>query len=278
MTDHADFESLSAFVDGEAPEYGPHVATCASCLATVKVLRGLQASVGVAVEGAGAEQRERHLAAATGRTRPQVRPAARMLKLRWLVPVSVAALFAVVLGVASVINHSGSSPQATTAAGPSGPSQPPSGIEGPLSADAHAAGPGVPDAGSPVTAAGNLGEIADSTTLLDRVRLSLLSTKEAGRSSPAPAPAPAPSTLSEAAGRPASGAGGGATSGGAGTRPCEGQARSREPALREVVYFATATRQGEAAYVLGFSSGGAPTPVILLLAQGDCRVLARAGP
>jgi len=275
MTDHADFESLSAFVDGEAPEYGPHVATCASCLATVTVLRGLQASVGVAVEGAGAEQRERHLAAATGRTRPQVRPTARMLKLRWLVPVSVAALFAMVLGVASVINHSGSSPQATTAAGPSGPSKPPSGIEGPLSADAHAAGPGVPDAGSPVTGARNLGEIADSTTLLDRVRLSLLPATEAGRSSPVPAPSP----LSEAAGRPAPGASGAATSGVAGTRPCEGQARSREPALREVVYFATATRQGEAAYVLGFSSGGAPTPVILLLlAQGDCRVLTRAGP
>lgn len=274
MTDHADFESLSAFVDGEAPEHGPHVATCASCLATVKVLRGVQASVGVAVEGAGAEQRERHLAAATGRTRLQVRPAARMHKLRWLVPVTTAALFAVVLGVASVMNHSGSSPQATTAAGSSGTSKSPSGIEGPLSADTHAAGPGVPDAGSAVTDAGNLGEIADPTTLLDRVRLSLLSTKEAGRSYPVPAP----STLSEAAGRPASRAGGGATVGVAGARPCEGQARSREPALREVVYFATATRQGEAAYVLGFSSGGAPTPVILLLlAQGDCRLLARAG-
>ncbi len=64
-----------------------------------------------------------------------------------------------------------------------------------------------------------------------------------------------------------------------GTRPCEEQARTREPTLGPVVYFATA-RQGQVAgFVLGFGAVGSTStaPVtLLLLAQDGCRELLRA--
>ncbi|MDQ4089219.1 MAG: hypothetical protein M3163_02785, partial [Actinomycetota bacterium] len=63
-----------------------------------------------------------------------------------------------------------------------------------------------------------------------------------------------------------------------GTRPCEEQARAREPNLGPVTYFATARRGDVPAYVLGF---GAPTQsvTLLLLAQNGCGELLRsAGP
>ena len=62
-----------------------------------------------------------------------------------------------------------------------------------------------------------------------------------------------------------------------GTRPCEEQARARDPNLREVVYFATARRGGVPAVVLGFSTPTGPSPVtLLLLAQDGCGELLRA--
>ncbi|MDQ3897467.1 MAG: hypothetical protein M3326_09555, partial [Actinomycetota bacterium] len=62
-----------------------------------------------------------------------------------------------------------------------------------------------------------------------------------------------------------------------GTRPCEEQARAREPSLREVVYFATARRGPIPAVVLGFATGPPSSPVtLLLLAQDGCSELLRA--
>ena len=43
--EHADFDALSAFVDGEAPEWADHVAGCAQCRATAADLRAMSATV-----------------------------------------------------------------------------------------------------------------------------------------------------------------------------------------------------------------------------------------
>ena len=182
----------------------------------------------------------------------------RSVPAGWLAAAVAAAVLAAV-GLSSLLSVYGGSPnQATTAAGPARESTAPGGgVAGPT-ADSSAAAP---------AAAADLGDIADPATLVARARPGL----PAGTTPPAAAlPAPTP------AGAPLSGsAGPGPLVGG--TRPCEAQARSRQPSLGAVVYFATASRAGVAAVVLGFSTGPDPGPVtLLLLARDGCGELLRA--
>ena len=44
MNEHPDFEALSAFVDGEAPQWRRHVDACDLCLADVARLRAVRAA------------------------------------------------------------------------------------------------------------------------------------------------------------------------------------------------------------------------------------------
>ncbi|MDQ6726383.1 MAG: hypothetical protein M3066_09510, partial [Actinomycetota bacterium] len=134
------------------------------------------------------------------------------------------------------------------------------------SANSAAAAGGSANGGAAATAApttGDLGEIPDAPTLLARAGPGIA----AKATSPVPS---GPATTPNAAGaiNPVAPSV-------VGTRPCEEQARTRDPSLGEVVYFATATHQGAPAVVLGFSTGPAPV-TLLLLAQADCGVLLRA--
>lgn len=291
MTVHPDFEDLSAFVDGQAPEWSSHVSECGSCRAALDRLRAVQAAVAVPVERVAAGERDRAVAtavaaavagrpaplAATDRTPSPAAPAGPSLtpprpvatapdrSWRWLVPASAAAALLLVVGAVSVLSQGGRSENQTATAGRilESPESAPT-VGGRGGADAAA-----DSAGAATTSSGDLGEIPDAATLLARARPGL-----AAKGAPVVGPATtAPSALrgrSEAVPAPAT----------VGTRPCEEQARSRDPALREVVYFATATRQGQTAVVLGLSTGPPPAPVtLLLLSQDGCAVLLRtAGP
>ena len=291
MTDqHADFEAISAYVDGEAPEWADHVAACAECRASAATVRAVAAAVGAPVEAPSAADRERAIAAAldstpasdaraldpalSGRHDVQrARFARRRTSRPWVMP-AVAAVVVGVLGVSGFVVSSYRTPdETTTLAGPTADTDAKTG------APAESGGGGVA-AAAPSAPPSDLGDLPDAATLRARAQ--------------AVVPAPATST-GRSSSVANSGAGSDATASGAltptttltqraapsvvGTRPCEEQARTREPTLGPVVYFATA-RQGQVAgFVLGFGAVGSPstTPVtLLLLAQDGCRELLRA--
>jgi hypothetical protein len=64
MNEHPDFEELSAFVDGEAPQWRDHVGSCPACQVDVDRLRAVVAAVGQPVPPMGAVARERALSLA----------------------------------------------------------------------------------------------------------------------------------------------------------------------------------------------------------------------
>lgn len=278
MTEHADIEALSAYVDGEAPEWADHVARCAECRATADSLRAVAAAVAAPVEPAPPGARESAVALALGSAAAaaaaaradNVRPSRRRRRPSPVAFAAVAAaVLAFVLGSTLLLTYGtrSSGNRTTKAAGPlqeASPSQPAAG-------DSAAVAP-----------ATDLGDVPDAATLLARARGALSASRAADggnggaasaaaspaasatspavgglAAAPAPAPAPTPATV--------------------GTRPCEDQARARQPSLGPVVYFATARRQGVPAVVLGFSSGpGSSQVTLLLLAQDGCAELLRA--
>ena len=63
-TEHADFEALSAYVDGEAPEWADHVAGCPRCRAAAADVRALSAAVAASADPPAAAQREAAITAA----------------------------------------------------------------------------------------------------------------------------------------------------------------------------------------------------------------------
>lgn len=312
---HADFDALSAFVDGEAPEWADHVAGCPVCRATAAELRALSARVAAPVDPAPAAQREAAIAAAlgaseleiagAGATRP-LEPAAtarhdihrsrfRRPSWPWAMP-AVAAVVVALLGLSGVILSANRSTDenATTFAGPALDSQAESALKG-----------------APPAPVGDLGDVPDAATLRARALAvgaappaaatsAARSTASAnsGVASDAQASATNPGSTGAAVSSGASaggaggtalnatsGAGGVGSAGGAatiapnavGTRPCEERARAREPGLGPVTYFATARRGNVPAYVLGFSTG--PSVTLLMLAQDGCSELLRsAGP
>jgi hypothetical protein len=307
---HADLEALSAFVDGEAPEWADHVAGCPVCRATAAELRALSARVAAPADPPPAAQREAAIAAALGAgdellatgdgqrrlatpsvtsSRDQAVRVARRRepgRLRrpqaqarpWAMP-AVAAVVVALLGLSGVIlSANRSTDEATTFAGPALDSKAESSVAGALNA--------------PV---GDLGEVPDAATL--RARAALLpaassagagvSTGRSASSSAATGDAAVPpsatnsgSTGAAISPLPATAAGGAGGSSAAispnavGTRPCEERARSREPGLGPVSYFATARRGNVSAYVLGFATG--PNVTLLMLAQDGCSELLRS--
>jgi hypothetical protein len=116
----------------------------------------------------------------------------------------------------------------------------------------------------------DLGDVPDAATLLARARPGLPPAGSSASSGTSGLAAPTASPTTALGARSAA-------PNVVGTRPCEEQARTREPALREVVYFATARRGNVPAVVLGFATGPAGSPVtLLLLAQDGCGELLRA--
>jgi hypothetical protein len=297
---HADFEALSAFVDGEAPEWADHVAGCPQCRATAAELRALSARVAAPTGPAPAAQREAAIAAAldaAGLAPPaDARADAKVTRLErrrersWAMP-AAAAVVVGLLGLSGVVlTANRSTDETTTVAGAA------------FDSKAESTASGAPQA--PV---GDLGDVADAATLRSRASgvAPLSAGATAGRSasssnSGSASDAPATATNSGSTGSaisPAPAAGGsalnattGAASGGSSgsanlapsavsDRPCEAQARSREPGLGPVTYFATARQGAVPAYVLGFTSPTGPTVTLLMLAQDGCRELLRsAGP
>lgn len=310
---HADFDALSAYVDGEAPEWADHVEGCPRCRATAAELRALSATVGAPVEPPPAAQRDAAIAAALGVVEveagagagPAVAAPRRIEQQRlarrrwspgsWALP-AVAAVVVALLGLSGVILAANRSTDenATTFAGPA------------LDSKAESSVAGAP--GAPV---GDLGDVPDAATLRARAlgvtpaassagsaRSSASSSAtpdSTGSAAPAPAVNPAQSTatntgntgaaVSNGVSAPSGGAAGagGAIAGGSatltapnavGTRPCEERARGREPGLGPVTYFATARRGTVPAYVLGFGSG--PNFTLLMLAQDGCGELLRS--
>ena len=296
MTDeHADFEAISAYVDGEAPEWADHVAACVECRASAAAVRAVAAAVGAPVDAPSAADRDRAIAAALdatpgGRTTvpdpavsgrheaERARFARRRPSRPWVMP-AVAAVVVGILGVSGFVVSSYRTPdETTTLAGPTADTNP-------KSAALAESGAGGVAAAAPSAPPGDLGDLPDAATLRARAQAA----------GPPPAASTGRSSSGANSGAGSSATGADATASGAltptttltqraapsvvGTRPCEEQARTREPTLGPVVYFATA-RQGQVAgYVLGFGAVGSPstTPVtLLLLAQDGCRELLRA--
>lgn len=233
-------EALSAFVDGDAPEWAAHVGGCAACRSTVAALRAVRAAVGSPVEPPAPQERDRAVAAAVAGRRPR-------RGWRWTAPASAAAALLVVIVTAALLSRADPSPDRATTAAPAFDTAPTS--AGPL---AQSGGGAAATAGG--IAGGDLGEIPDAATLLSRARPALAA-QEGTASTPVN---PGTSNL-------------------VGTRACEEQARAREPSLGQVVYFATAGRRGMPAFVLGFATGPGSGPVtLLMLAQDGCVELLRA--
>jgi hypothetical protein len=310
--EHADFEALSAFVDGEAPEWAEHVAGCPRCRATAAQLRALSAKVAAPADPPPAAQREAAIAAAlgaaafdagAGATRP-VEPAAaarhqaqrarfgRFNPGSWAMPAIAAVVLACVGFAGVILSSTRSTDDETTVAGPA------------FDVNRESAVPGAPEA--PV---GDLGEVPDAATLRARA-LAVGAASPAGGASAttgrsssssnsgaaSDAQTSATNTGNTGAGVSsgvanggAGGAGGSATLNAApnaaavtpnvvGTRPCEERARAREPGLGPVTYFATARQGGVPAYVLGFTSPAGQVTLLMLAQDGCAELLRSAGP
>ena len=273
MSEHADLEALSAYVDGEATEWADHVASCAACGASAEELRAVSAAVGVPVEAPDPSVREAALGAALGdvdRRHAAERTRSRRRSYQWQLTVAaVAAMLVVAVGFTALLSRS-SSDRTTTVAGPA----PESVTRDQTLSDSSAAASLPPS---------DLGEVPDAATLRARALPGVPSSAGVGAATsgsasggaggsatnPGNVPTPTSPVGGQRSAAPAPGV--------VGTRPCEEQARAREPGLRELVYFATARRGQVPAVVLGFSTGPAPAPVtLLMLAQDGCAELLRA--
>jgi hypothetical protein len=301
MSTHPEFEDLSAFVDGEAPQWGAHVDACPACGADVARLRAVSAAVGRPVPPAAEEVKEQAVsraldafpssppaaAGAGGADRGQtdtvrvrrlqpgpsptrspapVAAPPRRAQSRWLALGSVAAVLLAVLVGAAVLRTAGGGNDATqTLASGSADSAEkataPAGYEARSSIADDGAG------GAGATGA-DLGPVDDAAQLAAKAGAALGQVPPSG-------PVPAGAEPPVAALAPARDANLARTA--VGTRPCEQQVRVLRPALREVVYFATGTTGGRPVYVLGFATGPDPAPVTLLaVAQQGCGIVLEA--
>jgi hypothetical protein len=295
--EHADWEALSAYVDGEAPEWADHVAGCPACQATAEEIRALVASVRQPVEPPAASDRDATIAAALAASspgaadvplpppvdlsRPRLAPerpvTGRSRPSKPWAWVAVAAVVVGVLGFSGMLLSSSRTSDHETAT-----------LDERSLDGAKAGGESGVAAAAPQVAPTDLGDVRDAATLKARFQTA------------SPVAAPALSRTSDDAAGGVSGVTGNA-SGGAGaavsnvvpptttltqrpaarnvvgTRPCEEQIRGRNPGLGEVTYFATARQGTVEAYVLGFATGPPPAQVtLLLLARTDCAELVRA--
>lgn len=301
---HADLEAISAYVDGEAPEWADHVAACASCRATAASLRAVSSAIGRPVDAPSAADRERAIAAALDAVAPasanhqaeRARFARRRSSRPWAMP-AVAAVVVGLLGASGLVLSSYRTPEeTTTVAGPAPQTD--------AKADALLESGGGVAAAAPSAPPVDLGDLPDAATLRARAQVAAPSAARSGDLAPAVSTGRSASSANSGAASSAGATVTDSAAGGAGgsaqvqtptttlsqrvapsvvgTRPCEEQARTREPALGPVVFFATARQGSRAGYVLGFgAAGSASTPpvTLLLLAQEGCAELLRsAGP
>ena len=306
-TDHADLEALSAFVDGEAPEWADHVAGCEECRAAAARLGAVAAALLTPVDPPSEARREQAIAAALEVASAEARHEAQRARFerrrspRWAMPAAAAAVVAV-LGLAGVVlSADRTTDESTTFAGPAlqdaktesgvagaAPNLPPADlgdISDPLTLRTRAGYPvglaAATDPNAPASSTGRSTSVANSGAAADSNATNTGNTGAAisspvsppaavtgGSGAGGPAVAPPTTTLSQRSAAPSA----------VGTRPCEERVRSRSPELGPVVYFATARRGDVPAYVLGFSPPTAPV-ILFLLAQSDCSELLRsAGP
>jgi hypothetical protein len=287
-TDHADLEALSAYVDGEAPEWADHVAGCEECRAAAARIGAVAAALRAPVDPPAAAVRERAVTAALDEARHESHRARferRRAPRPWALP-AVAAAVVGLLGLSGLVLSADRSPdESPTFAGPAlQDAKTESGVAG--------AAPSAPPA--------DLGDITDPLVLRMRAGFptaslartdsgdvpppsSATNTGNTGAAIPGP-----PSATSGSSGAAAGSAGGtasiapptttlsqrSAAPNAVGTRPCEEQARAREPSLGPVTYFATARRGDVPAYVLAFGDFSRFT--LLLLAQNGCGELLRS--
>lgn len=279
---HADLEAISAYVDGEAPEWADHIAACAECRETAATLRAVAVAVGRPVDAPSAADRDRAIAAAMhavpgpvpldgpGSDRhdaQRARFARRRPPRPWVMPAVAAAVVGLLAASGLVLSSDRSADETTTLAGPTAESDA-------RAPDLFESGGGVA-AAAPAAPPADLGDLPDAATLRARalggpsgVQASPSASSGAASDTPPSGGLAPTTTLTQ---RPAARI--------VGTRPCEEQARTREPTLGPVVYFATARRGQVAGFVLGFGAVGSTTgsPVtLLLLAQDGCGELLRA--
>ncbi len=295
---HPGFEELSAYHDGEAPQWADHVTACAPCrnrVAELADLSGLVAQIGPPTHGVAppAPERPSDRGArpstgddAVGRAVAAVAPDSRGIAAdpsperadtqrgespepdtrledppeprRWWMGASVAAMLVFTVAVGALVASRSDRPSTSTAVGP--------GAGNRTTAEADAAG-GAGGAGTPsVIVAGDLGEIGDRAALVARVRAGLDAARtstpgqdQAAAPGAAAAPASPESLATSAPGDPA---------------PCEPEARRGPGERGAVIYQATAEKDGTPAVVLAFGPPREPDPVTVeVRARSDCRLL-----
>lgn len=268
---HPDIDAISAYVDGQAPEWTEHIAACAQCRESAATLRAVAIAVGRPVDPPSAADRDRAVAAALeatpvsdGHDAERARFAGRRSARPWAMPAVAAVVLALVAASGLVLSSYRSSDETTTLAGP------PAESEANIDAVTRSGGGGVA-AAAPSAPPSDLGDLPDAATLRARVLGAVggsAATDAAASSAKNTRGLTPTTTLTQ---RPVPNV--------VGTRPCEEQARTRAPSLGPVVYFATA-RQGQVTgFVLAFGAVGSTdtSPItLLLLAQDDCRELLRA--
>ena len=277
---HAGIEAISAYVDGEAPEWADHIAACAQCRESAATLRAVAVAVGRPVDAPSAADRDRAVAAALdaapvsdGHDAERARFARRRPRPArpWAMPAAAAAVVALLAAAGVVLSSYRTSDETTTLAGPT----PESDAQTPSPFDS---GGGVA-AAAPSAPPGDLGDVTDAATLRARAlgapaaAGSALAARDATAGNNAtPTTALTPTTTLTQRAAPSV----------VGTRPCEEQARAREPTLGPVVYFATARKGSVPGVVLGFGAVGsnstAPVTLLLLAQEGCGELLRAAGP
>jgi hypothetical protein len=314
---HPDFESLSAHLDGEAPDVAPHVAGCADCRTTLRWLRlasGLVATPVPPVDSSVRDQAVTRAVEELGRTQDamgkggsvvpvppvpgrvartgggpeRVTPIESAPRRRrgsglWVgVGSAAAVLLAFVVGLGVLGDGGGGDDGGTVAAGPP-PAERTTADAGAGAGAGAEADSGTDSAVSAMSSTGGRGSTAANPA-------GGVDGGDVGDIPDGPTLAARARPALSAAGAPVGAAGdaieppapalpetGTLQSATPGTRPCEMEARSARPGLGTVVYYATGRVDGVPVVVLGFD----PVPVTLLaLAQGEgCRiVLEAAGP
>lgn len=274
MSEHPDFEALSAYYDGEAAEVADHVGRCEACQAELSRIAAVSGAVGApaeplsvaAVDGMIGRALAGDDGADTAGGRAAVVSIEHRSRNRWAVLVSAAAAVVVAIGLVGYLARTddGNGRRTDTALAPA------------PTVDQRLGAPSVAGNGTTsdsLVEGANLGEVADGRALVEKV----------GPEVNGPSAAAAAATDNPVVAPPNQAQGPSGSVGGVkgpqevGTRACELQARSIDPGAGPLAYVASATQGGAPATVLGFAPPGGGRPLSLfLMAQDGCRLLARA--
>ena len=257
-SDHAPPEALSAYLDGEAPEWAAHLNGCARCEASLARLRAVVTAVSRPVPPPPPEAVDRAVvralgtAPATGATTHDA-AATRSWRGRpvlvGLASGSIAAVLLAVVAAFAVVGRGGGDRGDDTAL-----ASRPEAVQ-----DRATAGAGAGGAQPQAFSGGHLGEIGDAAALAARLRGRIPGTGDG------PAAVAASPQAAEGAGLPP-------------PTParCEAEARAGDPGLGPLVYVADGLRQGRPVVVLGF--GGTPVTLLVLALEGCGRELSTTVP